>query len=194
MKYNHRLLFILLVFPGVIVLTSCTSGVLKYGSNRVEESKIDLDVNTMTEELVINTRGSSRCKEVSPKPGCIAVRHNNSGQVRFQLKKSKDWYLTEFKICLGNTKASQVCNLEEWQRNQFFATDRNGTVALYPNISGIVNLTSLPNTDKEFYLVNLNVTKQDYFYTIEACPKKNPGDDKSKCVYTDPPIQNGGRN
>lgn len=188
MKYGNKLLLVLAVLMGTMVLASCIPSIVKNGRDAVEKYTIKLEVDGSSDELAIRTPGSSRCKGNNPKAGCIAVGERNTARIKFQLQKSAGWYLTEFKVCLGSTKASQVCDLEGWQRAEFLVSDSNATELLFPDKNGVVDLTELSSTLTRFYLFNYNAAKQDFFYTITAC---RAADD---CVSTDPPIENGGRN
>jgi len=187
MKYGNKFFLVLTVLMGTTILASCLPNIVKHGRDAVERHTIKLEVDTSSDELAIRTPGSSRCRAVSPKAGCIAVGKSNTARIKIQLQKSAGWYLTEFKVCLGNNKASQVCDLEEWQQAEFLITDTNATGLLFPEENGVVDLTQLSSELTKFYVFNYNAAKQDFFYTIKAC---RAADD---CVSTDPPIENGGR-
>lgn len=187
MNYGNRLLLVLTILTSTTVLTSCIPGIVKYGHNAVESPVVKLEAVKSRDELDILTPGSSRCRAVSPKAGCIAVGKRNTARIKFQLHRSGGWYFTEFKICVGKAKASQDCNLETWQQAEFLATDMQASVQLFPDATGVIDLTQLPAPLTKFYLYDYNTVKEDYFYSIKACRSE------SDCVDTDPPIQNGGR-
>lgn len=131
---------------------------------------------------------------VGSKKGCIKIKKKNSGEIKFVFTDpSNTWQLSEFEICKGEVttdadKANLDCKLGIWERLEFFVVEElTASLILTTSDSGIIDLSQLPPGTNQFYLLNQNDIKEDYFYTITAC---NAADD---CISTDPPIENGGR-
>jgi hypothetical protein len=181
------------VLAAVTLLGSCsekyqiasknTKGVVKFPI-------VKLHVVGNPEELKITTPGSAACKAANPANGCIAVGRRDIALITFELKTSPDWHFTEFKICRGDSKDSQECDLEEWEKAEFFAAESLTSPLIFPDDDGKIDLTQLSDDLTKFYLFDFNSVAQDYFYTIEAC---NSGA-TPPCIYTDPDIENKGRN
>lgn len=148
---------------------------------------VDFNVASGLDELEI-TAPVSGCT----KKGCFKIKKKNSGEIRFNFTAPDDnWQLTEFKICKGTDKTSLDCNLTLWERLDFFASnDDLGTSLFVTDNSGSIDLESLPAGSTSFYLFDQNSIKQEYFYRIEACHPTNV----PNCIYTDPLIDNKGRN
>ena len=189
MKINHKLLLMLTVLIGYTLLASCTAiyRIAEKSSNVLKTPIIKLRVDENLDELLVKSESSLYCEMTTATNGCVAVGERDTALITFELKKSDGWYFTEFKICRGNSKESQNCNLEKWEKVEFFATDKKGSQLLFPDDSGIIDLKQLPSELTKFYVFNFNSVEQDFFYTIKAC-------NSSSCVETDPEIKNKGRN
>jgi len=174
---------------GFAFLTSCTNRIVAKSVDSLKKPTIKLHVVGNPKELIVRTPGNLYCKSASAANGCISVGRRDIALINFELKTSPGWYFTEFKICRGNTKATEVCDLEKWEKAEFFAADGTASSLLFPDDSGIIDLTQLSNELTEFYLFDFNSVEQDFFYTIKVC---NPGASPT-CITTDPPIVNKGR-
>ena len=191
MKISHKLLLMLTVLIGFAFLTSCTTHrTVRNSSNTLIKPIIKLHVTGNPKKLIVKTKGSPNCKAAVPAKGCVAVGKRDIALIEFELKTSPDWYFTEFKICRGSTKDSQNCDLEKWEKAEFFAADGTTSQLLFPNGSGIIDLKQLSDNLTVFYLFDFNSVEQDFFYTITVC---NSGASPS-CISTDPEIENKGRN
>jgi len=189
MKYTHHFLLAFVVLAGATVLSSCSYRELMVASNALKTPTIKLLVTGNPPKLVVQTPGSANCGGASPPNGCIAVAKRDTALIKFELRTSPNWNLSEFQICVGGTKAGQVCNLENWQQAEFYVTDSAYSQRLYPDVNGVIDLTQLSAALTEFYLFDYNSVEQEYFYTIEACNN----DASPPCIPTDPPLENGGR-
>ena len=190
MKTSHRLLLILTALTGIAFLASCTHRVVANSVSALQKSTIKLHVIGNPKELIVKTPGSSNCKAASPANGCVAVGKRDTALITFELKTSPDWNFSEFKICRGSAKDSQDCNLEKWEKAEFFAADAKAFKLIFPNDSGIIDLKQLSNDLTKFYLFDFNSVEQDFFYTIKVCN----ADSTIPCITTDPTIENKGRN
>ena len=189
MKINHKLLVMLIVLVGYAFLTSCSVSyrIAEKSSNVLQTPIIKLRVDESLDELLVKSESSLYCEMTTATNGCVAVGERDTALITFELKKSDGWYFTEFKICRGSTKENENCDLEKWEKVEFFATDKKVSQLLFPDDSGIIDLKQLPNELTKFYVFNFNSVEQDFFYTITAC-------NSSSCVETDPEIKNKGRN
>lgn len=191
MKTRNRLVLVITLLTSSVLLTSCA---LSYKSGKAgahKKHEIALSVNSHATELLIDTGQIGNCSH--RKNGCIVVPYKETAVIAFKLKASSKWHLTEIKICQGSDKPDNPdsCSLEEWQRSQFGVFLKTGGQKYFPDSKGVINLeSSLGNTVRKFVLFDYNGTKQDYFYTIKACP----GTNKEGCITTDPSIENKGRN
>jgi hypothetical protein len=190
MKMNYRLRLVLAVLTGVAFLASCTPSVVKKSKGTLLRPDINLQITGNPKELRITTLGMGACKAQNPLNGCVAVPNGDIALITFRLNAPPAWSFSEIKICSGGTKASQDCNLEDWQRSEFYASDSPfGSALLYPDDNGVIDLTQLSSSLTEFVLFDFNSVKHDFFYTIKACnPSATP-----QCTSSDPPIENGGR-
>jgi len=128
--------------------------------------------------------------EDKPK-GCIAIAKKKAGSVKFEFTAPDDtWKLTEFEICRGVDSLNLECDLSIWERLEFSVVkddDDMTTSPIFPtNDKGIIDLTGQGVGSTEFYLLDQNEIKKDYFYKITAC-------NSDKCIDTDPPLTNKGR-
>lgn len=187
MKINHKLLLMLTVLIGYALLASCTVSyrIAEKSSTVLIKPKIKLEIDESSSKLVVTSDTGSYCARGNS--GCVAVGGWDTALITFELKKSDGWYFTEFKICRGDSKESENCDLENWETVEFFATDKKVSQLLFPDDSGIIDLKQLPSELTKFYVFNFNSVEQDFFYTIKAC-------NSSSCVETDPEIKNKGRN
>lgn len=131
------------------------------------------------------------------KKGCFKVTKKNSGEIKFIFTDpGKTWQLTEFIICKGTTKDNEVCDLELWERLDFFVSEGAPWTDIYGTDSkGIIDLTAIKpgavdSGPTKFSLLDQNAIKNKYFYTIKACKTT----DSTNCITTDPEIDNRGRN
>ncbi len=193
MKTGYNILLTAVFMVCLMSLASCTSMGAGIGpANKLITPQIDLHVVGHPKELKVITLPSPNCQPSAPanhRKGCIRIEKTDTAQVKFMLKTSPDWYFKKIQICNGSTKAGMVCTFDTWQTYEFYATDKNGIIKHWPDTSGVIELTSLPDKQTEFYLHDYNSVPQDYFYTIWVCPSSDP----TGCIDTDPPIQNGGR-
>ena len=133
------------------------------------------------------------CPNDKPK-GCFTISKKKAGSIKFEFTAPDEtWQLTEFEICKGTDSADLDCDLGIWERLDFFVVqddDDMTTFPVYPTSNkGIIDLTNQGVGSTEFYLLDQNSIKGDYFYKITACNS----DDEPVCIDTDPPISNKGR-
>ena len=190
MKMNYRLYLILAVVTGIAFLASCTPGVVKKSKGTLLRPDVNLQVTGNPKELQITTLGMASCKSQNPLNGCVAVPNGDTALITFRLTAPPAWNFSKITICSGATKASQDCNLEDWQRSEFFASDASpNSLPLFPSDLGVIDLAQLSPSLTEFVLYDFNSVQHDFFYTIEVCnPSATP-----QCISSDPPIENGGR-
>ena len=190
MKTGYNMLLTLIFIVCLTLLTSCARTPRLAGVQITPQ--IDLHVVGNPKNLKVITLGSPNCNPATPvnhRKGCVVVAKSDTALMNFELKTSPAWHFEKIQICNGGAKAGMVCTFAAWQQQEFYATDAAGTMELWPDTSGVINLTTLPDNQTEFYLYDYNSVKQDYFYTITVCnPEADP-----KCIETDPPIENGGR-
>ena len=153
------------------------------------------------ESLAITTQTSgSNCN--NPKKGCFKVRRGKTGIITFKFTAPDVWKLAKFEICKGTVendsdKKGLDCDLGLWEKLDFFVSpDSRGSDILLTNSDGSIDLTALSDEDsttnpREFYLLDQNAIKNQYFYSITACTDVN---DPTTCISTDPAIDNKGRN
>ncbi len=119
--------------------------------------------------------------------GCLKVRKGHAGVVKFVFEAGDDWQLNKFQICKGNSKSKSVCSLNLWERLDFFvADDESGSKIFTAGRNGVIDLQALPAGSTEFFVLDQNTIKGEYFYSIEACSG-------GTCISTDPPMENKGR-
>jgi hypothetical protein len=130
--------------------------------------------------------------------GCFKVKKGDAGKILFQFNETSPWTLKEITICKGSNKATTVCDLGVWHRMEFAVANvvingdgdpEPGTQLFHTKKDGSIDLSQLTPGDEytQFYLLDVNVIKQEYFYNIEAC---NGG---SCDITLDPPLDNRGR-
>jgi hypothetical protein len=71
--------------------------------------------------------------------------------------------------------------------------DDEGSNVYMTNKNGQIDLSKLvpkASGKTEFYMIDQNTIRSNYFYTIYACYPVN----STNCITTDPPIVNKGRN
>jgi len=154
--------------------------------------KVDLHVIGNPKKLLVITPGDPGCNAATPpnhRKGCIVVPKTDTALIKFELKTSPQWHFTQIQICNGDAKSGMVCTFKTWQEGEFYAIDKDSTMKLRPNSSGIIDLRPLPGNQTEFYLFDYNSVAQDYFYTITVCN----ADAAIPCIPVDPPLENGGR-
>lgn len=189
MRISSVLVLIVIVVVATFLITPAAlspgAGKFKTPDELTVEFKADGDKLTVT---------SPDCSD--SKKGCLKIKKNRSGIIKYVYSDpSNTWRLREFKICKGtvNTNAEKPaldCDLGLWERLEFFVVkDLNNASILNISDQGVIRLNQLPAGTKQFYLLDQNDIKQDYFYTIKACKIA----DEENCISTDPPIQNGGR-
>jgi len=192
MQNRNFLFLIFTLFCGLALLTSCAPPQVGTTTGDLKTPIVKLHVSA-SKKLHITTSSSAKCKR-SKDPNCIMVPHLDEALIGFELTPSSGWRFTEFKICVGDAKDTQVCELNEYQQVEFDASLSGGTTILQPNEFGVIDLKPLsPDLTKAFTSFNVldhNWVKKDYFYSIKVCPI---GTTTVDCIWTDPPIENGGR-
>lgn len=192
MKTGYNILLTMKILVSLTVLTSCAPPPKVAPAGVLLTPQIDLHVVGNPKKLKVITPGSPACPPATPvnhRNGCVVVGKSDTALINFELKTSPVWHFEKIQICNGANKAGMVCTFAPWQLNEFYATDAAGSMKLWPDTSGVINLTTLPDNRTEFYLFDYNSVKQDYFYTITTCNS----DDPPVCIQTDPPLTNGGR-
>jgi len=191
MKVIHNILLILIISVVMLALLSCTASHAPPSAAGVhKDHAIKLQVTNSGAKLKVNTGPSPNCRATTHRDGCVDVPKGDTATAKFELIGSPQWFVKTLKICQGIPKSSLTnCSLEFRQRADFEVSEGSNTLKLYPTKKGVVDLTSLSTTLKNFYVNNYNVIPQDYFYAIQACK----GNSTTECAWTDPPMENGGR-
>lgn len=197
MKYSSRLLFVLVVFFGVIVLTSCKPQQVGSDTVVVKNVAVALHVAGNPRQLNITSPADPGCKR-SNVDGCVEAPQNEELQIDFRLTPQAHWRFVEFEICVGGVKADRNCNLNAYQQVEFGARLEEGSTIYYPDQFGKIDLTQIsPDVNEDFTdfnFIDYNWVEQDYFYRIRVCPTGVvPTPDNTDCIWVDPPIENGGR-
>jgi hypothetical protein len=195
MQSRNFLFLLFILFGGLVLLTSCApkqitaAGTVNYPVVRVHVTGNDPN------SLNITTAANTTCAG-PPKPNCINVPEFDKAVISFVLTPRTKWRFSEFKICVGATKATQVCSLNAYQQAEFEASVQGGTTILNPASNGVIELAPLaPNLNDAFTafeVLDHNWVAGDYFYSIKVCPTGDPVPEDD-CVWTDPPIINGGK-
>ena len=191
MKTGYNILLTVVFIVCLTLLTSCAAPPKLAGVQITPQ--VDLHVVGNPKELKVIKPGSPPvCPPATPvnhRNGCVFVGKSDTALINFELKTSPVWQFEKIQICNGAAKAGMVCTFAPWQQSEFYATDAAGTKVVWPDASGVIDLTTLPGKQTEFYLFDYNSIKQDYFYTITVCNLEDSAD----CIPTDPPLTNGGR-
>jgi len=148
--------------------------------------------------ITAQTSGSN-CN--NPNRGCFKVKKGKTGIITFKFTAPDVWKLAKFEICKDTPDDKQSddlsCNLELWEKLDFFVSpDSGGSDILLTNSDGSIDLTALSRdgsttNPREFYLLDQNAIKNQYFYRITACKDV---EDWATCISTDPEVDNRGRN
>jgi len=190
MKTVYNMLLTVVVLVCLTLLVSYAPSLKAAGVQITPQ--IDLHVVGNPKKLKVITLPLPGCNPATPadhRNGCVVVNKTDTAEIKYVLKTSPNWHFEKIQICNGATKAVMVCTFEKWQSYEFYATDAAGSVKLWPNTSGVIDLKKLPGNQTEFILNDYNSVPQDYFYTITVCNS----DDSPVCIQTDPPLTNGGR-
>lgn len=155
--------------------------------------EVKLRISSSPQKLEVFSPGSSKCRRPNKGPGCIHVAEHEIAVISFRLLQSAKWHLTKLEICKfikkDDKKADRDCDLDDWERLEFAASNGNVSDFRIPNESGVIDLIGLDTDLHEFQLYDQNSFEQEYFYRVRACKDS----DFSDCLWTDPPIENGGR-
>ena len=199
MQSRNFLFLIFTLFGGLALLTSCSleqgETTTKGGTStgKLKTATVTLHVSGNPKEVNITSPADPNCKR-SNDAGCVEVPKKDEALISFKLTPKSGWRFTEFKICVGGTKPTQPCELNKHQQKEFDASLSGGATLLNPNKFGVIDLKPLsPDLTKAFTAFDLfdqNWVEQDYYYSIKVCPTEPSKDD---CIWTDPPIENGGR-
>lgn len=188
---NKLKYLVLMVLPlGAVFLTACAptgfSRTAFYGAFKVVKKPILIQPKRNQGKLKIQTRGDPGCKHATGRDenGCVVADHGESVLINFELTDASGWTFSQITICKGDSKATQTCKLDVWERREFEAYEDPNKTRYRPESNGVI---TLPEGLNKVYLLDLNLMDESYFYTIKAChPVYN-------CLYTDPPIINRGR-
>ncbi len=192
MKNGHNLLLTTVFIVCVILLISCATAPSFAVAGVKITPQINLHVVGNPKKLKVKTLPLPGCNPATPanhRNGCVVVNKTDTAEIKYVLQTSPNWHFEKIQICNGATKAGMVCTFATWQTYEFYATDAAGSVKLWPNTSGVIDLTTLPGNQTEFILNDYNSVPLDYFYTITVCDSSSP----VVCIDTDPPLTNGGR-
>ncbi len=146
-------------------------------------------------KLEVNEPPTKGCVAASTelKRGCIVANIGDEIDAEFSLQQFNRYHIGAFKVCRGTGKPTEgaECELQGKEPTEFIL-EFAGMSAI-PGTDGLVNFKKLaPGADLAgFKLTNRNRLKQDYFYSVQACPDPDT-DSKDGCFWTDPPIQNKG--
>jgi hypothetical protein len=150
---------------------------------------IDFKVANSGTELEIT---NPNCR-IDNSKGCFEIRRGWRGLIKYVFKGHEEYRLTEYKICEGIEKSDSPCSLDLAERLDFFVSDdTSGSNVFMTNSEGEIDLSKLnplASGKTEFYFIDQNSIRNDYFYQIEACIP-----DTNNCINTDPQIVNKGRN
>lgn len=200
---NRNVLLLMLGVALVSVLATITvisrapqSAQNLHTSNHKGRHDMEFKVADNLQELVFTSE--PRCKKRMKKKGkpgirgCFKVDKKQRGVIHYKFTGKTGWSLQEFKICKGFSK-NRVCSPADLPVQEFrIAASKKATQMFGPNDDGSIDLSQLPassNGSVDFYLFDENTVKQDYYYSISACPTTT-----GTCIWTDPPIVNrGGR-
>ncbi|KAA9129795.1 hypothetical protein F3N42_14170 [Marinihelvus fidelis] len=169
----------------MLVLSACMAQPAPNGAGGVEVQEVKLQVKGNPKELGILSGANNRCKNPNNKVGCVRVGEGKTGLVTFRLLQSNQWTLSAMTICDGSSKP-ETCKLSAAGMSDFTAARNNLEVS--PDANGWIDLAQLGSPLDEFQVVDLNRTKADYFYNIQACPT----DGSEECLWLDPPWENDG--
>ena len=202
MQIRNFLFLVFMLFGGLALLTACSSppetpaSVLKppVGTKGVLKTPtVRLHIAGNPKAINITTSGGGQCNNANP--NCIEVPKFDQSMIGFELTPISGWRFSEFKLCVGATKDTQVCDLNVYQQVEFEASVQGGAIILNPDEHGEIELAPLsPNLNDAFtafQVLDKNWVANDYFYSIKVCPTGDP-EVEDDCVWTDPPIINGG--
>jgi len=186
--------FYLAILTGLVCLLLLSAGKdSKAASFNLLKPVVILKAGANATELKITTPGSRKCKKAHrKKAGCMHIGRGDQAHINFKLIGSPNWTLTQLKICKGSDKTSLDCNLRIGDLGEFIATDASSSKTAALSKAGIIDLTQITSATArlaEFILIDNNNYAQDYFYQVQACDKMRT----TRCIWSDPPIENKGR-
>jgi len=147
--------------------------VLGFYSSAQAQISVGLKVNASQNGMEATTRGS--CQKQPNPNGCIHV--SRSTQINFSLPNAKcsdneRWKLGQ--ITLGNSNKGQAGNISQAAVDDFNANASTGVV------------TPVTSSANHILIRDNNSQQYDIWYTVSASCGGNT-------IYTDPRIENGGR-
>lgn len=159
---------------------------------------IRMAVDPKSGDFRIQSKPTAECRKAGQAvDGCFEVGRNKVVFASFELDNSPDWQLQRFKICLGESKPSENCNLTPWNRLEFIAAKNRNSDYLVPDKEGVIELVLLGKGLERFYLATQNLYEQWWYYQVQVCPAGSPPGtpiDDAACRWNiDPPIKNRGR-
>ena len=189
MKNNPKYLLLMVLPLGIILLAACTPASNYDSFGVVPKPRIIVKANKNNTQLEIDTAGGPKCKKYSGKNenGCVVAEEREVAWLSFELKGQEGWEFTQMTICKGDTKSSLNCNLNVHDRREFEAYDASNIYISEPDKNGVILIPKGSEAATEFYLLDHNLKRQNYFYTLRACHPEH------QCRDTDPPIINRGR-
>jgi hypothetical protein len=164
------------------------------------EVKLEVGKNEQGDIVLANKNDkTSNCSkfpnEDKFRKGCIVAEADEIIDVEFKLSGSGGWYFAEFQICstADTTKKTDfaTCGLAAEQTAEWIVLTNKGSGL--PGADGKVDISDLGNKPTKFKLLDLNVTKADYFYQVCVKQTDYKCDVPDNCVCTDPGGQNKGR-
>jgi hypothetical protein len=159
-------------------------------------------ISVIDEGLKVTLIPERQCRN-SKAQNCIQVPKDDVAKIDFELHESADWYFTKFTMYpVATSTEKDICNEERiegapacylslWQRVEFGAIKRDdpNSQVLVPGPDGIIDLTNFDkNGVQAFSILNQNLLRQEYFYTVDVCMEG-----LTNCKPLDPPLKNDGK-
>lgn len=192
MKIRHIFLLVL----GGISLGACSQSKLVDQSRSAPEPwNITLLVTGSGSgaSMKVKTPPMPGCKKQDTDDGCMNFERNKTGHITFDMSgNSDDFYITEFKICIGSNKPSPItrdCKLPDANALDFYVKDSNGALRPPNTESGKIEWKYSDEVET-FVLHDRNLLKQEYYYLLVACDGPDPAVDN--CLLADPVMDNKG--
>jgi hypothetical protein len=160
--------------------------------------KLEVTKNSRGEVVLENKNNKTQHCDKFPdqdkfRKGCIVAEVNEVVDIDFKLSGSGIWRFAEFQICTtadpNNKSNFKTCELDavgDWM----VLTDG---VLRWPDNFGKVDVSVPGKKITQFKLLDLNVTKADYFYQVCVKNTDTECNVPDNCVCTDPGGQNKGR-
>jgi len=143
--------------------------------------------------MKVKTRPMPGCKKQDTDDGCMIFERNKTGHITFDMSgNSNDFYITEFKICMGPNRPNPIssdCRLPDANALDFYVKDSNGALRPPNTESGKIEWKYSDNVET-FVLHDRNLLKQEYYYLMVACDGPDPA--VANCLLADPVVDNKG--